>query len=170
MLRRLAIFLIRLLQPTATRLQLDFEPNALLLRLLRRDPLRLPLFPQLRNLLLQRGTVVLQPSLALRQLRGGLCQRLLGGLTSRLLLRHPLLERADLLRRLAIFLIRLLQPTTHCHQLAVQSGEFFLCRLQRLLSCFAGRLFLLGLLCQTGDLFSGSLELMIRLFQPGTSL
>ena len=47
----------------------------------------------------------------------GLCLRLLGGLASRLFLRHPLLQRADLLTSRAVFDLSILQFLPNIGQL-----------------------------------------------------
>ena len=125
------------------RLQLDVQPEEFVLRLMHGDCFRLPLCIQLGELLLERGAILLQSDLALCQLRGRLCQCLLGGLARRLLLRHPLFQRVNLFSDTPVLLVGLLQASTHCRRLGFQPGEFILRRLQRLLGCFAGRLFLL---------------------------
>ena len=121
LLRRPAIFLIRLLQPTTHRLDLSFQANEVLRCFIRGSTVSLLLLAQLRHLLLKRRLFLLEMALGLLQLPDGLALALLRHLASPLFLRHPLLERADLLSHPAIFLRGLLQLLSdHC-QLITQS-------------------------------------------------
>ena len=139
---RPTIFLIGLLQPSTHRLEFGFQlRGGLCLRLL--AGLTGLLF--LRHPLLQRADLLRRPVIFLVgllqpsthrlefgfQLRGGLCLRLLAGLTGLLFLRHPLLQRADLLRRPVIFLVGLLQPSTHRLEFSLQAKEVLCCFIRR---------------------------------------
>ena len=87
--RRLAILLVSLIQPATHRLLVGFQTTEVLRSFIRRGTVGLLLLAQLRHLLLK--------------------GRLLGNPARFLLIRHPLLEHADLIGHPTVFLIGLLQ-------------------------------------------------------------
>ena len=90
-------------------LQFGFQPEVLLLRLMGCHHASLSLHTELHDLLLQPRAFFLQTSLNLFQFGNSLGLHLLGRLMRRLFLRHPLLQRRDLLISPSVFLIGLSQ-------------------------------------------------------------